>query len=746
MQTEAEAQTVQSSQPASAIPRRGRRLAPWLKRRLSGLFALDTRRWRSAIVAMWLLDCAAIAFCALGMPTGLGTTFDVATALSLNTIALPIASLAVAALIALIGLRIPRATAGGAVYTGALLYFALYFTDFGIFGAIVYAAAFTLAAGAIGIALETAFRPRRTGLRIGVAAVAASLLAWALWPAADTGEGAWQASGEVQALASGVPDASRPGGYEVEAFTYGSGEDARRSEFGKDADIRSESADAGIYDAGDWPWLREKFWGFDVREETGMPLNGRVWMPAGEGPFPLVLMVHGNHLMEDFSDEGYAYLGELLASRGMIAVSVDENFLNYSAWSGIPDQDMKLRARMLLQHIGQLQRFNADANNRLYNRIDMGQVALLGHSRGGQAVAMAADPEQWFSEDESLPDRSSYRIRGVVAIAPTDTYVDGKQARLRDISYLTLQGAKDSDLVNFYGDRQYARTDIGRGSDAFKASLYIAGANHSQFNTAWGQFDNSYPGRLFVRPTGKLSPEAQRQVAKLYVSAFLETVFRGDDQYRSLFRDYRTGLNRLPDTEYFNQYQDGEFRLLTDFEGDDRARPATGVAAEATDMQEWRHEEAKNRQREDKGNQGLLLTWDRTAEYALRVAGDGVATDEDSILTFSIADLSDAPDGLRIQAEVKDRAGVAVRLPLSRFMDVQPPPKTDFTWLPGMESVFSEGKYKHESEAVYQTVELPLREFEDEDPDFTSSEWAELRLIFEDRPGIAMIDNVGIIP
>ena len=47
-----------------------------------------------------------------------------------------------------------------------------------------------------------------------------------------------------------------------------------------------------------------------------------------EGRFPLVLVVHGNHDMKDFSDPGYAYLGELLASRGYIMVSVDMNFIN----------------------------------------------------------------------------------------------------------------------------------------------------------------------------------------------------------------------------------------------------------------------------------------------------------------------------------------------------------------------------------------------------------------------------------
>ena len=47
-----------------------------------------------------------------------------------------------------------------------------------------------------------------------------------------------------------------------------------------------------------------------------MPVNGRVWYPHGGGPYPLVLIVHGNHNMKDYSDPGYAYLGTLLASRG----------------------------------------------------------------------------------------------------------------------------------------------------------------------------------------------------------------------------------------------------------------------------------------------------------------------------------------------------------------------------------------------------------------------------------------------
>ena len=43
--------------------------------------------------------------------------------------------------------------------------------------------------------------------------------------------------------------------------------------------------------------------------------------------------------MEQYSDPGYGYLGELMASRGFIFASVDENFLNNSPADliGIPE-------------------------------------------------------------------------------------------------------------------------------------------------------------------------------------------------------------------------------------------------------------------------------------------------------------------------------------------------------------------------------------------------------------------------
>ena len=89
-----------------------------------------------------------------------------------------------------------------------------------------------------------------------------------------------------------------------------------------------------------------------------LPWLDPIWYPEGDGPFPLVLIVHGNHAMSDYSDPGYAYLGEHLASQGYIAVSVDENFLNGLFFFDGEFEEMPLRAWILLKHLQQWQGWN----------------------------------------------------------------------------------------------------------------------------------------------------------------------------------------------------------------------------------------------------------------------------------------------------------------------------------------------------------------------------------------------------
>src|SRR6185369_7946566 len=142
-----------------------------------------------------------------------------------------------------------------------------------------------------------------------------------------------------------APNPGERGSFAVKTMFYGSGTDKRRAEFRDSVAIKTKTVDASPFVSME-PNVakdRKKTWGFDTK---AFPINGRVWYPDGPGPFPLVLVVHGNHTPTDYSDPGYGYLGELLASRGFILVSVDENFIN-GGLRGESDG----RAWMLLKHL-----------------------------------------------------------------------------------------------------------------------------------------------------------------------------------------------------------------------------------------------------------------------------------------------------------------------------------------------------------------------------------------------------------
>ena len=408
-------------------------------------------------------------------------------------------------------------------------------------GSLLGAAVWTLARGAWSRLTRLHRIEVIVGGVIGIGLLAGALI-WYAWPGPDVAPlPVNTAAGTLPPLA--LEDPSQPGPYSVRTLTYGSGTDRRRPEYGAEAELTTGTVDGSAFIdrwAGIPGKLRTAYWGFDL---TALPLNGRVWYPEGAGPFPLALIVHGNHSMLDYSDPGYAYLGELLASRGIILVSVDENFLN-GAWidwilmgmdRGLSEENDG-RGWLLLEHLAQWHRWNESTGNPFYGKVDTDRIAVMGHSRGGEAVAIAAafnrmgaypgDPFHEFDYD--------FGIRSVVAIAPVDgQYKPAERGTpLHDINYLTLQGAYDGDMRAFDGTRQYNRVTFSPGYDGFKAAIYLDRANHGQFNSAWGRADSAgfpNPGLLNLGP---IMPEAdQQQVAKVAIAAFLEATLKDQAGY-----------------------------------------------------------------------------------------------------------------------------------------------------------------------------------------------------------------------
>lgn len=433
------------------------------------------------------------------------------------------------------------------------------------------------------------------------------------------------------------PSPATPGPHQVLTLYYGSGTDKNRAEYRDSVAIVTEPVDASdLVSLGGSAKSRNSYWGFPP---DSFPINARVWYPDDPGPHPLVLVVHGNHNMRDFSDPGYDWLGELLASRGYILASVDMNFIN----GGIRGENDG-RGWLLLKHLQAWQRFADDPENPFHGRVDMGDIGLIGHSRGGEAVALAAafNRLKRYPDDASVEFDFGFDIKAVIAIAPVDgQYMPAEQrAPLTDVNYLVFHGSHDGDVTSFHGLRQFNRVSFGGGGegpaaattangsagsaadfpDHFKSAVYVYRANHGQWNTVWGAHDNGPRSPRILELRGLLPPEDQREFGRVFVSSFLDITLKGDDRYRPIFRDHRVAGGWLPKTMYITRFMDSSFRPLADFEEDIDVTTgsAPGVALHGTDFSTWREGRlslrSANRTNTSSSqlNQALWLGWNNS--------------------------------------------------------------------------------------------------------------------------------------
>jgi dienelactone hydrolase len=585
--------------------------------------------------------------------------------------------------------------------------------------------------------------------------------------------------------ALGAPNPSEPGPYEVRVVYYGTeGGNPRRPEYDS-PDIATPTVDASRFFKDFKGWkrkLRSTYWGYDMDE---LPLNATVWLPDGPGPFPLALIVHGNHGMAEFSDPGYRYLGELLASRGFILASVDENFINGGLFHNPPKQQA-VRGWLLLEHLKLWRDWSQDSDNPFGVMIDFDRIALMGHSRGGEAAATAAlfNKLSYYPDDAKIRFDYNFPIRSVVAIAPADgQYKPAGQWRvIEDVNYFTIQGANDADVSSFVGSHQWDRVKF-TGGDWFKSELYIYRANHGQFNTVWGRSDFGHPLGWLLNLKPLLDPEDQRLIAKIYLTAFLEATLKDRREYIDLFRDYRTIKDWLPETFYVNRYEDGGYKLVAGFDEDPDLTTSSlpGGRMEGTDLSIWREGRIPFR-RGNREHNGVFLGWNRLDDqdeedpeirpvYSVTLPENAAADwglSAESILTFSIAALDEeAPllhekeeeeeseEKQRDDAEEEEKAeapdftvelelydGTVAARPLSDFGNILPPLEVKFTKLGFLDSV----AYQKSSEAVFQTIAIPLSAFSGEN-EFDAGRLETIRLQFNrTQAGVLLLSEIGIEP
>jgi Chlorophyllase len=325
-----------------------------------------------------------------------------------------------------------------------------------------------------------------------------------------------------------------------------------------------------------WPFLN-----------TNVPLNGHICIPHGRGPFPVALFAHGNHDPLENSTPGYLYLCELLASHGILAATIDVNFLNGGNFG-----ENDARAIVHLEHVKQFRTWNGIPQHPLQQKVDLNRILLVGHSRGGEGVGHASlfNPLSSVQPDIFSPvvplDGSAglgpyrFNLSAVAAIAPTDRqYEPIAGPTVVPDRYFLMHGSRDGDVFTFEGYNTYNRAhtvDLANptvSDGKLKALLWVIAANHNQFNSVWAS----------ETPPATTMPRAdQEQVAKVHLGALAQALLLDRSRYLRVLKDHAAAAAWAPvGADFVSQYQDPR-RLFIQHNQESLATPEISAPVQGT--------------------------------------------------------------------------------------------------------------------------------------------------------------------
>lgn len=297
-------------------------------------------------------------------------------------------------------------------------------------------------------------------------------------------------------------------------------------------------AQAVEYNLGETTIVQERFPEGDRFRNMPVRLNGVIAAPtAGDGPFPVVVIIHGTHPgcpvdemdvdrwpcapeVEQRNYSGFAYLVEALAAQGYVALAPNFN-AEHTFGFGEPapgerlGQIFDLTMQALAAAAGGANGFGVE----LAGRADLSRLALLGHSRGGEAaVALANDPELMAAGQGYGP------VAGVLLIAGAATFFDPWTSVSAPVA--TILSACDGDVIDQTGQFFFEGPRLAPDQTEWAASAWLERANHNSFNTILPGDMIGQSDRPDCNPL--LDGEAQRAWLVAYAGDFLTAVLAED--------------------------------------------------------------------------------------------------------------------------------------------------------------------------------------------------------------------------
>ncbi len=293
------------------------------------------------------------------------------------------------------------------------------------------------------------------------------------------------------------------------------------------------------YDLGEATLVQARFPQDSRFRNMPVRLNGVIAAPPEGGPYPVVLILHGTHpgcpevehgidrwpcdpAVEQPNYRGFGYLARALAAQGYVALSININAENTFGF-GEPIPGERLRQLVDL-HLGALAEASAggthDFGLDLAGRADLGRLAVLGHSRGGDvAITLARD----LAAEAERGQVTYGPVDGLLLIAPSPGFADPAGGVPSPLA--TLLPACDADVVNQEGQVFYEATRLETTHD-WATSAWLERANHNHFNDILPGDPFGLNGRTDCDPL--LAPEAQRAFLVTYAADFLTTIFSRD--------------------------------------------------------------------------------------------------------------------------------------------------------------------------------------------------------------------------
>ena len=302
--------------------------------------------------------------------------------------------------------------------------------------------------------------------------------------------------------------------------------------------IAPSSPKAVEYNLGEATIVQERFPADSRFRNMPVRLNGVIAAPTtGEGPFPVVLILHGTHpgcpeidhvdrWPCDPADErpnyqGFAYLAEHLAANGYVALSININAENTFGF-GEPTPGERI-TQIFDKHLQALTAASAGGENKfgveLKGKADMRRLALIGHSRGGEmAFQIIHSPE--MAAAVAAPNGYG-PVAGVLQVAPSPGFVDPADGSPVPLGIILPMC--DADVTNQEGQHFYEGARLAPGQQTWVTSVFVERANHNFFNTTLDDDPFGRQGRPDCDTL--LEPKAQQTFLSDYTVDFLTTLF-----------------------------------------------------------------------------------------------------------------------------------------------------------------------------------------------------------------------------